>query len=101
MAKNAFVVQSGWEELLKGYEAQYMSESRLKARLRGEGKAKHLLEDKLGQFSEEDIRDFLFALNTDFWNDKERHDRFMPAFYGNLDNQITGSLEAFNRWSEK
>lgn len=101
MAKNSFVVQSSWEKLLKGYEAQYMSESRLKARLRGEGKAKHLLEDKLGQFSEEDIRDFLFALNTDFWNDKERHDRFMPAFYGNLANQIAGSLEAFNRWSEK
>lgn len=101
MAKNAFVVQSGWEALLKGYEAQYMSESRLKARLRGESKAKHLLEDKLGQFSEEDIRDFLSDLNTDFWNDKERHDRFMPAFYGNLANQIAGSLEAFNRWSEK
>ena len=56
MAKKNYVVQSGWEELLKGYETQHMCDSRLKARLNGENKAKQLLEDKLGQFSEEDIR---------------------------------------------
>lgn len=101
MAKNIYVVESSWEKLLKGYEVQYMSESRLKTRLQGESKAKHLLKDKLGQFSEEDVRDFLSDLNADFWNDKERHDRFMPAFYGNLANQIVGSLDAFNSWTEK
>lgn len=101
MVKKAHQVQSGWGELLKGYETQHMSESRLKARLQGEGKAKQLLEDKLGRFAEGDIRDILSALNTDFSNDKEKHNRFMPAFYGSLANQIAGSLEAFNCWSEK
>jgi hypothetical protein len=76
-----------------------MGDSRLACR--GEAEAKHLLEEKLGQFSEEDIRVFLSALNTDSWNDKERHDRFMPAFYGHLANQIADSREAFNRWAEK
>jgi len=78
-----------------------MSDERLKARLQGEGEAKLLLEEKLGQFSDEDIREFLAALNTDFWNGKERHSRFMPAFYGHLANQIADSREAFNRWAEK
>ena len=101
MAKKAYTVQSGWEELLKGYVNKYMSDARLKARLQGEGEAKHLLEEKLGRFSEQDIRAFLSALNVDFWNDKERHDRFMPGFYGNLANQIVNSREAFNLWAEK
>ena len=101
MAKKACEVQSAWRELLKGYQTQHVPESRLKARLQGEGQAKQLLEAKLGQFSDVDIRSFLSALNTDFGNDKERHNRFMPAFYGNLANQIAGSSEAFNLWPEK
>jgi len=101
MAKKAHTIQSGWEDLLKGYENQHMSDERLKARLQGEGEAKRLLEEKLGQFSEEDIRVFMAALNTDFLNKKERHDRFMPAFYGSLANQIADSREAFNQWTEE
>jgi len=101
MAKKAYTVQSGWEDLLKSYDSQHMSDERLKVRLQGEGEAKLLLEEKVGHFSDEDIRGFLVALNTDFWNDKERHDRFMPAFYGSLANQIADSLEAFNQWAQK
>ncbi len=101
MASKLYTVQSGWKELLKGIVAHHMNDDRLKARLQGEGEAKHLLEEKLGQFSEEDIRSFLYALNTDSWNDKERHDRFMPAFYGHLANQISDSRDAFNHWAEK
>ena len=101
MANKAYIVQSGWKELLKGYVAQHMPDARLKARLQGEGGAKRLLQEKLGKFSEEDIRAFLLALNADFWKDSDRHDRFMPAFYGHLANQISDSGEAFNRWAAK
>lgn len=101
MANISYTVQSGWKELLKGYVTHDINDERLKARLQGEAEAKRLLEEKLGKFSEEDIRAFLSALNTDSWNDKERHDRFMPAFYGHLANQIVDSREAFNHWAEK
>jgi DNA polymerase III delta prime subunit len=69
--------------------------------LKGESKAKSILEAKLGHLSEEDIRALLAALNADYWNDKERKDRFMPAFYGHLANQIAGSPAAFNHWTEQ
>jgi hypothetical protein len=101
MATKAYTVQLGWKELLQSYVTQYMPEVRLKARLQGEGEAKRLLDEKLNQLSQDDIRAFLNALNADASNDKERHDRFMPAFYGSLANQISECQEAFNRWAEK
>jgi hypothetical protein len=101
MGKKMYAVQSGWVDLLKGYMSQHLPDERLKARLQGEGEAKRLMDEKLGQFSEKDIREFLTALNTDTWNGKERHDRFMPAFYGALANQISDSRNAFNKWAER
>jgi len=101
MGNSTYSIQSGWKNLLTGYADKHMPESRLKSRLKGEGEAKSMLAEKSGQFTEDDIRAFLAALNTDFWNEKERKDRFMPAFYGSLANQIAGSLTAFNHWTAK
>ena len=103
MAKNACIVSSGWQEILNDYNAGHLSDERRKARVHGEGVARGMLEDerKLGKFSKDDIRAFLKALNADYYNDKEHHSRFMPAFYGHLANQIVDSDEAFNHWAEK
>ena len=101
MPRPSHIVQSGWKELLKGYESKLMSAERLQVRLQGEGTARQLMEEHLGKFSREHLQTFLSALNTDFINDKERHDRFRPAFLGNQAKQIADSLEAFNRWSQK
>jgi hypothetical protein len=101
MVPNTIKLKSGWSDILTSYDAQHLTEIRLKARLAGEGNARQMLEQNLGAFSGGDIRLFLKSLNSDRWGDKERHNRFMPAFYGHLANQIVECQEAFNSWSKR
>lgn len=94
-------ISPNWEEKLKDFYDAQVSEQRLQVRSQGEEEARNLLKHKLGQFEQADIKKFLEALNHDWWPDRERKDRFMPAFYGALANQIADSWGAFNKWSEK
>lgn len=90
-----------WQDKLKDFYSTEVADQRLQIRLQGEVDAKDLLKRKLGRFDQSDIRHFLDALNRDWWPDKERKDRFMPAFYGYLANQIADSLNGFNKWSKR
>jgi|GEM_PF-592603 len=101
MAKKAYALQPGWKTLLKKYAEEYAGETQLQVRLQGENEAKRLLEDKVGRFTEADIRDFFSALSADYWNEKQRNDRFRPAFLGSHAKQITKSRDEFNRWTQK
>jgi hypothetical protein len=96
MARPSHIVQSGWKELLKGYESNLMPAERLQARLQGEGLARQLMEEHLGRFTQEHLQTFLSALNADFINGKERRDRFRPAFLGNQAKQVAEALDALN-----
>ncbi|QEG37701.1 McrB family protein [Bythopirellula goksoeyrii] len=101
MSHSSQNISSGWHDLLLSYNRQHMPDVRLQSRLQGEGEARKLLEEKLGSFDEEDIRALLAALNADYGADKKRADRFMPAFYGHLANQIAQVPDAFNQWISK
>src|SRR6056297_83458 len=94
-------ISAYWQDKLNEFYANEVSDHRLQIRSQGEADAKSLLERKLGSFNKSDIKQFLEALNSDWWPDKERKDRFMPAFYGSLANQIADSLKGFNKWSKQ
>jgi len=98
---NSFNLSSYWQEKLQEFYSGHVSDKRIQMRLEGEEQARFFLEKKLGNFDESDIKLFLDALNRDGWEEKERKDRFMPAFYGSLANQITGATNAFNKWSKR
>lgn len=101
MQRNGTKLSAGWGDLLKAYDRDHLSEARLKTRLQGESHARQMLENKLGKFEDDDIHEFLSSLNADFWGEKTRKNRFMPAFYGSLANKIADSKVAFNHWTEK
>ena len=101
MESKSLRIKSGWADILKSYDAQHLPDDRLESRLAGEGEARQMLEDGLGEMDKEGIRAFLRALNTDWWNKKDRHNRFSPAFTGSLANLIAGSEDAFNRWTKR
>ncbi len=84
MPHNPITISEGWKGLLKSYEQEHFPDERLKARLAGESEARQMLDEKAGNMSPEDIKQFLFALNTDWWNGKTMHVRFRPAFFGAL-----------------
>lgn len=95
------VLLPGWEHRLRQLEAKEFPPQRIEARLQGEAEARDLLTSHLGALSEADVAAFLAALSKDFWGGQARVNRFMPAFYGSLSQQVSASTDAFNRWSER
>lgn len=90
-----------WAERIARWLVEHMPPERLQVRLEGEARARTRLEGKAGEFDEADLRQFLADLNADWWNEKLRNDRFMPAFYGALTNQMVETLDAFNHWVDR
>jgi uncharacterized protein (DUF2461 family) len=87
-----------WAERIGRWLDENMPTERFQARQEGEERARALLESKLGQFDESDLRRFMADVSADWWNEKARNDRFMPGLYGYQINQMTETLDAFNHW---
>jgi len=100
MPHSAITISEGWKELLRSYVEEHFPDERLKERLAGESEARQMLDEKAGNMSPGEIKKFLSALNSDWWNGKTRHNRFGAAF-GPLAFRIIESSEAFNVWSKK
>lgn len=92
---------SSWAERVAGWAAELLPAERITAREQGEARARALLENKLGRFDEPDLRQFLHDLSADWYNGKERFDRFMPALYGSQVLRMAENLPAFNRWAKR
>lgn len=100
MTPNHLSISLQWQEKLKRFHDDHVPDQRIHIRLQGEEEAKALLKTRLGQFDQSVIKQFLDALNRDWWNGKEKKDRFMPAFYGSLANHIAKEPDAFNKWAK-
>ncbi len=88
-----------WAERIARWQQELLPAERLQARREGESRARTLLENKLGTFVEDDLRQFLTDLSTDYWADGNlSHNRFMPALYGAQVKLMAETLEAFNTW---
>lgn len=84
--------------------AKWVSEvdpKRLEVRLEGEQKARQRIESRLGQFTEQDLREFARDISSDWYNNAYRPDRFKPAMCGPQVNQLVQSLSAVNTWMER
>lgn len=84
--------------------AKWVSEidpKRLEVRLEGEQKARQRIASRLGQFSEQDLREFAQEISSDWYNNAYRPDRFKPAMYGPQVNLLVQSLTAVNTWMER
>lgn len=90
-----------WAERIAGLAAELLPPERIEARKQGEARARALLESKLGRFDEEDLRQFLRDISADWYNGKERYDRFMPALYGSQVLRMLENLPALNKWTKR
>jgi len=89
--------QDPWVERIAEWREQFDLDREVVIRREGEARARALLEDRVGQFTEEDLRNFLAAVGA---SSSGRGDRFMPTPYGQVE-KIAKSLEAFNQWVER
>ncbi|MFW6297600.1 MAG: McrB family protein [Desulfosalsimonas sp.] len=96
----SFPITPFWQEKLKKFYSEHVPEQRIQVRLQGEQEARDLLEQKLGQLDQTDLKAFLEALNKDWWEGKVKKDRFMP-FYGDLAHKTVDSMDAFNKWTKR
>jgi len=94
-------VVTPWAERIARWVAELLPEERIEARKQGEARARALLEGKLGRFDGDDLRQFLRLLSADWYNGKDRYDRFMPALYGSQVLRMMEDLPAFNRWAKR
>jgi len=90
-----------WAERIARWLREDLPPERIQARLEGEARARALLEAKLGQLDEADLRQFLADLSADWYGGKTRADRFMPALYGAQINRMLETLPLLNRWIER
>lgn len=87
-----------WGKRIAELRKRYSSAEEIEARRKGEALARKILERKAGRFTEDDLSQFMNALNRDAAG---RNTRFMPAFYGVQVHRMANTLEAFNYWVER
>jgi len=92
----------GWAAKIADYLKNEMPPARLEARLKFESQAKELIENRLGQFSEAEAREFFRVVNTE---EKPQggptKNRFAMAFLGHNVNLVTARLDLFNQWVKR
>ena len=86
-----------WSEKIAAWVKE-LDPIQLQTRLQGETKARQLLESKLGEFTEDDLRTFAQNLSADWYRNAVRYDRFKPAFSDPQVNMLIRSLSSFNPW---
>lgn len=93
---------NGWATKIADFLKNEMPSARLQARLKFESKAKELIENKLGQLSDSEVRELFQVINTE---EKPRggitKNRFAMAFIGNNVNLVTSQLDRFNQWVKR
>jgi hypothetical protein len=83
---------------IKKWKHEHASERRIEIRREFEAKAKQLLENKIGDFSESDLRQFFEFLNKDYSKGKVHHSRFSMAYTGSNLNALLAQLDEVNKW---
>ena len=81
-------------------QEEHISEKRISIRKNAEDGARALMEEKVGHFDKEDIKEFFKLMNQDFWQGKTRNDRFGLAYIGKNLNVLTEQIDAVNEWME-
>ncbi len=88
-----------WAGKIADFIQSEMPPGRIAARVASETKASDLLKNKLGQFDENNVRQFFTAVNTEVTpTGKARGNRFAMAFIGNNVNLVIEQLRLFNNW---
>lgn len=80
---------------------QYVPAERVQARVDAEQRMRAFIENKLGQFTESDVRNLLAGIDVDWWKGKVKQGRFGMAFATPQANQMVQNLPAFNLWLER
>jgi 5-methylcytosine-specific restriction protein B len=82
-------------------QRELMPPERLRARIEGEWRARSLLENHLGTFDEQTLRQFFHEVNTDWVKGKIHHNRFGTAFSAPQVNRMLANISALNEWTER
>jgi uncharacterized protein (DUF2461 family) len=86
-------------ELIERSRATYGAAQLIASRQRAEGDARRLLDEAAGSMTHEQGDQLLRLFNTGDWGGRPHQNRFVPAFVGNLRNQLLGDMDRFNRWT--
>lgn len=74
---------------------------RIETRAAAEKRARAIVTEKLGAFTDTDLRGFLREVNKDWENGREHHNRFGTAFGGSLVQMLIDNLSVLNTWTER
>ncbi len=95
-------LDDGWASRIAAFIEKQMPPQRVQARIDFEAKAKGILQEKHGQLSEKDIREFFRLINMENTPaGKLTKNRFAMAFIGNNVNQALEKPDLFNLWVDR
>ena len=66
------------------WRENHISKKRISVRIEAETEARNLLNSKVGNFSENDLREFFGSMNKDYWKDKIHHARLLEKWKSEL-----------------
>ena len=90
-----------WQKIIQQIRQDHIPPERISIRKTAENEARKLLESQLGNIGDDNLRQFFSLINTDYFNGKNKKDRFSPAFVGAYTNRIMEQTGLFNEWAEK
>jgi MoxR-like ATPase/uncharacterized protein (DUF2461 family) len=93
----------GYASRIEDWVTQALEElppERLAAREQAIAEARELIQHKLGDLDEDDLRKMLSLFNVDHYRGRPYRNRFAPAFTGQLANDIAAHPDVSNRWIE-
>ncbi len=76
------------------------TDERLQARRAAEDQARALLDERAGEMTEDELREFFRLLNVDFHSGKPAASRFSPAFIGHTANGLVAHLDLVNEFTK-
>lgn len=85
-----------WPAKIAAWAKREFPPERLQARMEAEERARTLINTKLGQFTEPDVRQLLQELGVDWYNGRPSHGRFGLAYATPQANELIKNLPAFN-----
>jgi AAA domain (dynein-related subfamily) len=101
LSHSAYIYSSKIKNQLKEWKQAHLAPQRSEVRIKYEQLARDMIQEKLGRFSEQDIKQFLKYINTDYWNNTETDSRFGMTIQGHNRNLISSNPSLFNEYSSK
>ena len=93
--------RESWQDEVLSYGRERLSPRSRSRREEGERLARQLLIDKLGDFDEGDLRQFLQHLNTCGSGDEPNYGRFGLAFKAANAGKLLSNVAKFNEWAQR